>query len=550
MNTILNSVYTADAYLRLSKEDGDKVESDSIVNQKALIREFLKTHSEIQIYKEKVDDGYTGVSFERPAFQEMLEDIKAGRVNCVIVKDLSRFGRNYIEAGRYIEKIFPYLGVRFIAINDNIDTAEEMSVSDEMLIPFKNLINDAYCRDISVKVRSHLDVKRESGQYISPFAPYGYQKSPHNKNQLIVDEKAASVVRQIFKWKIEGMSAARIADKLNGLGIPTPMEYKRMNGENYQCCFRKKADAVWMVSSVRRILCNEVYTGVLVQGKTYSPSYKVRKRTRKDEKDWVRCEGCHEAIVSAEDFSQVRRSYEQDTRVSPKRQALYPFSGIVKCGHCGGNMTRRTVQTNGKKYVYLICVESKNKRCAFHKTISMTEFEDTILSIINFHIENVFELSKMLKMAKEVPYRGYLSEKLQDIIEEKKRMAEKKRHYSAEVYEDYKDGIITEEEYRELKAAFRLQTVALTEEINTLEQEIGQLAMGREDKAEWVNSFIECRGFGQLTREILLKLVGEIRIFDKDRIEVVFRYQSEYEEACKYIRDRKGKNETGRKGEE
>jgi DNA invertase Pin-like site-specific DNA recombinase len=550
MNTILNSVYTADAYLRLSKEDGDKVESDSIVNQKALIREFLKTHPEIQIYKEKVDDGYTGVSFERPAFQEMLEDIKAGRVNCVIVKDLSRFGRNYIEAGRYIEKIFPYLGVRFIAINDNIDTAEEMSASDEMLIPFKNLINDAYCRDISMKVRSHLDVKRESGQYISPFAPYGYQKSPHNKNQLIVDEKAASIVRQIFKWKIEGMSAARIADKLNGLGIPTPMEYKRMNGENYQCCFRKKADAVWMVSSVRRILCNEVYTGVLVQGKTYSPSYKVRKRTRKEEKDWVRCEGCHEAIVSAEDFAQVRRSYEQDTRVSPKRQALYPFSGIVKCGHCGGNMTRRTVQTNGKKYVYLICVESKNKRCMFHKTISMTEFEDTILSIINFHIENVFELSKMLKVAKEVPYRGYLSEKLLDTIEEKKRMAEKKRHYSAEVYEDYKDGIITEEEYRELKAAFRLQTAALTEEINALEQEIGQLAKGREDKAEWVNSFIECRGFGQLTREILLKLVGEIRIFDKDRIEVVFRYQSEYEEACRYIRERKGKEEVGQKGEE
>ena len=550
MNTILNSVYTADAYLRLSKEDGDKVESDSIVNQKALIREFLKTHPEIQIYKEKVDDGYTGVSFERPAFQEMLEDIKAGRVNCVIVKDLSRFGRNYIEAGRYIEKIFPYLGVRFIAINDNIDTAEEMSASDEMLIPFKNLINDAYCRYISMKVRSHLDVKRESGQYISPFAPYGYQKSPHNKNQLIVDEKAASIVRQIFKWKIEGMSAARIADKLNGLGIPTPMEYKRMNGENYQCCFRKKADAVWMVSSVRRILCNEVYTGVLVQGKTYSPSYKVRKRTRKEEKDWVRCEGCHEAIVSAEDFAQVRRSYEQDTRVSPKRQALYPFSGIVKCGHCGGNMTRRTVQTNGKKYVYLICVESKNKRCMFHKTISMTEFEDTILSIINFHIENVFELSKMLKVAKEVPYRGYLSEKLLDTIEEKKRMAEKKRHYSAEVYEDYKDGIITEEEYRELKAAFRLQTAALTEEINALEQEIGQLAKGREDKAEWVNSFIECRGFGQLTREILLKLVGEIRIFDKDRIEVVFRYQSEYEEACRYIRERKGKEEVGQKGEE
>lgn len=332
MNAILNGVYTADAYFRLSREDGDKAESDSIVNQKALVREFLKAHPEIQVYKEQVDDGYTGVSFERPAFQEMLEDIRAGRVNCVIVKDLSRFGRNYIEAGRYIEKIFPYLGVRFIAINDNIDTATEMSASDEMLIPFKNLINDAYCRDISVKVRSHLDVKRESGQYISPFAPYGYKKSPENKNQLVVDEKAAAIVRQIFKWKIEGMSAARIADKLNGLGIPTPMDYKRMNGENYQCCFRKKEDSKWTANSVRRILCNEVYTGVLVQGKTFSPSYKIRKRIPKEEKDWIRCENCHEAIISAEEFGQVKRSYQQDTRVAPRREALYTFSGIAKCG--------------------------------------------------------------------------------------------------------------------------------------------------------------------------------------------------------------------------
>lgn len=151
MSTNLNGVYTADAYFRLSREDGDKTESDSIVNQRALVKEFLKTHPDIQIYHERVDDGFSGVNFERPAFKEMLEDIKLGKVNCVIVKDLSRFGRDYIEAGRYIEKIFPYLGVRFIAINDNIDTASGINGAEEMLIPFKNLINDAYCRDISIK---------------------------------------------------------------------------------------------------------------------------------------------------------------------------------------------------------------------------------------------------------------------------------------------------------------------------------------------------------------------------------------------------------------
>lgn len=550
MNTILNSVYTADAYFRLSKEDGDKAESDSIVNQKAFVREFLRVHPEIQIYSEKVDDGYTGVSFERPAFQEMLEDIRAGKVNCVIVKDLSRFGRNYIEAGRYIEKIFPYLGVRFIAINDNIDTAAEMSAADEMLIPFKNLINDAYCRDISVKVRSHLDAKRENGQCIGSFAPYGYKKSPCNKNQLLVDEKAASMVRQIFKWKIEGMSAARIADKLNGLGIPTPMEYKRMNGENYQCHFRKKGDAAWTTSSVRRILCNETYTGMLVQGKTYSPSYKVRKRIPRAEKDWVRCENCHEAIVSAEDFELVRKSFGQDTRVAPDRQALYLFSGIAKCGYCKGNMTRRTVPAKGKKYIYLACVENKNSNgCSFKKMVSLNKFEETILSIINLHIESIFEMSGMLEMTRQIPYSGYLSEKLQENIAYKESLIEKKKRYAADIYGDYKDGMITSEEYQELRISFRRQTESLEEEVRSLKQELEKIAKERDDKVHWAARFLKYRGFQQLTREILLNLVEEIRVFDKDRIEVVFKYQDEYEEACRYIQKEEQAREVKTDGE-
>lgn len=549
MKAILNGVYTADAYFRLSREDGDKAESDSIVNQKALVREFLKSHQDIQIYKEKVDDGFSGVNFERPAFKEMLEDIKSGRVNCVIVKDLSRFGRNYIEAGRYIEKIFPYLGVRFIAINDNIDTASEMSAADEMLIPFKNLINDAYCRDISLKVRSHLDVKRESGQYISPFAPYGYKKSPDNKNQLIVDKTAATVVRQIFKWKIEGMSGARIAGKLNEMGIPTPMEYKRMNGEHYECGFRKNTDPQWTANSVRRILCNEIYTGVLQQGKTSSPSYKVRKRIQKEEKDWVRCENCHEAIVTLEDFRLVKKSFEQDTRVAPDEQALYLFSGIAKCGHCGGNMTRRTVPAKGKKYIYLVCVENKNgDSCSFRKAVSLKKFEETILKVINMHIENVFELSKMLEIAQRIPYCGYLSEKLQEGVTDKEMLIEKKRRYAAGIYEDLKEGIITNTEYQELKAAFRSQIEVLEEEIRALRQEIEKIARERDDKVRWAARFIEYRGFQQLTREILLNLVEEIRIFDSDRIEVIFKYQTEYEEACRYIQKESEKDADLMKG--
>ena len=195
METNLNTkIYNADLYLRLSKEDGDKEESDSIINQKGLILDYLKSMEDIKIHEIRVDDGYSGVNFNRPAFQQMLEDIKAGKVDCVITKDLSRFGRNHIEVGKYLEKIFPYLGVRFIAINDNYDSARSDTQTDNIIIPFKNLINDAYCRDISIKIRSNLEVKRKKGDFVGAFAPYGYRKSEADKNRLEIDEEARHVI--------------------------------------------------------------------------------------------------------------------------------------------------------------------------------------------------------------------------------------------------------------------------------------------------------------------------------------------------------------------
>jgi len=529
MNANLNGVYNADAYFRLSREDGDKAESDSIVNQRALVKEFLKFHPDIQIYHERVDDGFSGINFERPAFKEMLEDIKSGKVNCVIVKDLSRFGRDYIEAGRYIEKMFPYLGVRFIAINDNIDTASGISGAEEMLIPFKNLINDAYCRDISVKIRSHLDIKRKNGQYIGSFAPYGYKKSPD-------DKKAASVVRQIYKWKIGGMSGARIAEKLNELGIPTPMEYKHISGENFQCGFCRKAAPKWQANGVNYILRNETYTGVLLQGKTASPNYKLRKRTKKEEKDWIRCEDSHEAIVSKEDFMAVREAFGADTRVAPEKQVLHLFSGIAKCGCCGGNMTRKTVPAGGKKYVYLVCMENKNKNgCRNNKRISLSVFEKVVLKVINLHIEKVFELNRMMQLVEKIPYNGYLSQKVQETMADKEAEIQKKQKYSVDIYQDYKSGVLTKMEYLELKTSFKEEIGLLENEIEALQEEAERIAKDNEDKVQWAERFIQYRGFGELSRELLLRLVDEIKVFDKDRIEVAFKFCSEYEELCQYV---------------
>lgn len=282
-NSKETKIWNATLYLRLSRDDGDKEESNSITGQRELLRDFIRTRPELREYAVRIDDGFTGSNFERPSFKKMLEDVKAGRTNCIIVKDLSRFGRNYLDAGEYIEKIFPFLGVRFIAVNDNYDSFGGKNASDELIIPFKNLINEAYCRDISVKVRTQLEVKRKSGQYIGAFAVYGYLKDDADKNHLIVDEYAADIVRDIFSWKLEGMSPQDIAARLNRNGVLSPMEYKKSLGMKFATSFKANPQALWSANAVLRILKNPVYTGVLIQGRETTPSYKVRKRVTKPE---------------------------------------------------------------------------------------------------------------------------------------------------------------------------------------------------------------------------------------------------------------------------
>ena len=285
-----NGQYRCAVYLRLSRSDGDQQESNSIKNQRALLNDYLGKHPELHKVDEYVDDGYSGTNFERPDFKRMMQDIENRKINCIIVKDLSRFGRNYIETGRYLERIFPFMGVRFIAINDHYDSAEDNDDKGRILIPFNNLINDTYCRDISMRVRSHLDVKRKEGQFIGSFAGYGYQKDPKDKNHLIIDEYAAGIVQEIFKQKLNGMSSQRIASYLNKLGVLPPNEYKRANGFNYTCGFQAGLNQKWTVVSVNRILKNESYTGTLIQGKRRKINYKVKKSHDVGSENWIRVE--------------------------------------------------------------------------------------------------------------------------------------------------------------------------------------------------------------------------------------------------------------------
>ena len=542
-NKQFKKIYHAAIYVRLSKEDGDvagasKAESNSISNQKELIRDFLKDKEDIVVVSERVDDGYSGSSFERPGFQQMLEDIRRGAVDCVIVKDLSRFGREYIDTGRYIERLFPALGVRFIAVNDHYDSLRGDGQGDEILVPFKNLINDAYCRDISVKIRSHLEVKRRNGEFIGAFAPYGYQKDGEDRHRLVVDAYAAGVVRDIFRMKLHGMSQDAIAGKLNRDGILSPMEYKNSMGINFRTVFRVKAASGWSPVAVRRILENEVYIGNLVQGRQSTPNHKVKKSIRKDKEDWVRVEKNHEPVVSERDFAVVQKLLGMDTRTAPDREGVYLLSGIAVCGDCGAPMVRKVSSVNGKRYCYYICSGHKaGGSCGPHR-IPVQALEDAVFVLLKRHIGCILDLERVLEYAGKVPFRDLDVRKLEERREKLLGEAERCRELRMMLYEDMKDGVITKEDYVELHAAYEARGKEAQEAAGKAEREIRAGLEGDEDKYRWISYFKEYRDIGELTRNVVVALISEVRVYDRENIEVVFDFADQYRQALEYVEGR------------
>ncbi len=532
-------VYNAAGYLRLSKEDGDKTESDSISSQRDLIANFVKSTPEIFLCSERIDDGFSGVDFNRPAFNLMMEDVKAGRINCIIVKDLSRFGRNYIEAGRYIERTFPFLGVRFIAINDGYDSAKERTQSDEIIIPFKNLVNDAYCRDISVKIRSQLDIKRKKGEFIGSFAVYGYLKSEENKNQLVIDPYAAKIVRDIFAWKLEGLSQQGIADRLNEISEPSPMEYKRLSGLHFATSFQVKPTAKWTAVAIGRILKNPIYAGHLVQGKESTPNYKIKQRVLKPEDKWIRVENTHEPIISQEVFDTVNRVLAQDTRIAPDEETVYPFSGLIFCADCKSGMVRKIVPAGGKRYAYYYC--SKNKAgdgCSTH-CISEQILEKAVLQALQNHIASILDIEQILSFINTLPMQQEEIRKIDTQLLMKQEEIEKYKNLKVSVYEDLKSGVIDAEEYREFKDIYGKRCEEAQQAAERLEQDRNTILAGKGANSIWVEDFKRNRNITELSRKVMVSLIEWIHVYPGNRVEIRFRYQYEYERALLFAENAK-----------
>lgn len=417
-----NVKYSAALYVRLSKEDDEKKrESDSITNQKAILKEYVKRHPEISIYDYYVDDGCTGTDFERSGFLRMASDIRSGKVNCVIVKDLSRFGRNYTEAGYYVDDVFLDYDVRFISVNNAIDTKAGNSNAFTHCINMgvTNVINESYAAMTSVNIKATLDTRRGNGEFIGSFPTYGYIKDPDNRHRLMIDEEAASIVRTVFERYLAGMSIIGITKELNELKIPNPSTYKSLKpGSKYSHPTKSISDGLWSESSVRRILQNEMYIGNMVQGKNKKKSYKSKKCISVPKDEWIVVENTHEPIIDKDTFYSVQSLFNKNIRKSPKKNEVELFAGLVRCADCHRIMSKKSNRHPYGEYHYYRCTTARKMKksiCTNH-TIRIDKIYQAVLVTIQHMIAVAVEYDELIRRINEHPERKSRSDRLERAI--------------------------------------------------------------------------------------------------------------------------------------
>lgn len=525
--------YTAAVYLRLSKEDGDicggsrKAESNSITNQKRLIHDFLKGRENIHVFKEYVDDGYTGSDFLRPSFQEMIKDMEAGKVNLIIVKDLSRFGREYIEAGRYLQKIFPAAGVRFIAVTDHYDSLTADRTEKNIVIPVKNFVNDAYSADLSVKIRSHLQSKRGNGEYTGAYVSYGFIKDSSDHNKLVADPVAGENVKLIFRWKLDGMSNSRIAEKLNALGILAPADYKRSLGIRYQSGFQKNLYSRWTPVAVGRILSNPLCKGLVVQGKKERINHKIKKMVVKPESG----QSCYRqedlALIGEKQFDAMQELLKKDTRTNPGQEGAYLFSGLLFCPDCGRQMIRRKTTHKGKQTVFYICrTYNVEKSCTRH-SIKEQELAALVTEAVKAQAHMAVDEEEILKAAKAARERRPAFSLTDTRLPELERELTENASMLSGLYTDWMEGILSEEEYKEMKNFYSGRCEELEGQIRKRKEraakareaagKAGQQTDSLKDTGSWLSG-----AEGMVRRGLICSLFEKIWVYEGKRVEFSF----------------------------
>lgn len=526
-------------YIRLSKEDLRKGETDrdnsySVKNQSQLLDEFQLTYAdEFMSGETYIDDGCTGTNTNREDFQRLLADIHAKKVNCVIVKDLSRLARNYTDAGSLIENLFVQMNVRFISLGDNIDSHKNPESITSMIVPITNVFNENYCAQTSKKIRQVFDYKRRKGEYIGAFAPYGYAKDPEDTHSLIVDGEAAKVVKQIYELFLGGMAKNAIAVHFNDHGVISPSDYKRQNGLKYKNAAITESRPLWTGVGIDVILRNRIYTGDMVQGKTRMKSYKIHIQEKLSEDEWFIVENTHEHIISREDFDRAQQLLIRDTRTAPKQKQLYLFSGFLKCPDCGRAMARSEVKGN----VYYRCstYAGRSKNACTSHAIKHHRLETAVLFAVQRQVHLATSYSGLVTMINTAPERKSQAARLNSDILAKEKELSKVMRYKQSLYEDWKDGIITRDDYTHMSADYEAQAGRIKTAVSNLKEELSKTENGVDIENPFLVTFRKHENIDALTREVLIELVDQIKIHEGGDIVVSFKYKDDMRHVWEYI---------------
>lgn len=519
------NLFNVAVYIRLSREDGDKEESDSVGNQRKLLTEYIGKKEEFVLHDVYVDDGYTGTNFNRPDFQRMITDIEDGKVNCVVVKDLSRFGRDYIDTGRYLERVFPELGVRFISITDGIDSIKQ---AYDMLLPIKNIFNEQYARDISNKIQATVKSKQKAGEFIGAFTSYGYKKSSIDKNKLVIDEYASEVVKRVFSLFVQGVGKQSIAKLLNADGILCPSEYKKINGENYKNCNRLKTTSYWTYSTINIMLKNEMYIGTMVQGKKHQ---RMRRKQRPVEKNnWVRVENTHEAIIDNDTWEKAQKLLLKKHRDIDLETNKNIFAGFIKCGDCGRAMMKNFWRrADGSKSYSFYCGTYKRSGkdyCTPH-TLPFQVLDEIVLGDLKTIVQSVANLHELVRTQSftALKVKKIADTELMKVESELERVKKLKKS----IYEDYREELISKEEFLSYREDYLKKEELYSKQIETLKAKKKDNVTEDVFETPWLKRLLELGNIEELDREIVVEMIHEITVYENRKIKIQYNFSNELE---------------------
>ena len=531
----VDKVYRAGLYARISVETERKREADTIGNQLQLLKDYVSEHSDLTVFDIYSDDDISGTDFIRPEFSRMMNDLRDGKIDCIIVKDLSRLGRNYLESGEYIEMVFPFFRCRFISVTDRFDTKYQQA---DISVQLKNMANEMYAKDISRKICSTMRTIQDQGKFAGSRAPYGYRLDPADKHHLIIDEETAPIVKQLFELLAEGNTVHFVATTMNANGIPSPGRLLYERGIASTDHFK---NSKWYMQTVRRILQDEIYLGWMVSGKFRSTYHSTGKKGSQPvpREEWIVTKGTHEPIVTEELFNKVqeyfvrmKEEHGQTAVYNSKSKKASIFKGHLRCGECGQAMFLRNKHSHGKVTAWYYCAlhENYNSSYCVKKAVKKQDVEDIALKLIRAQIKLFTDAREMIialnkKESSKTKHRIY-----SDQIRNVKKKIEKYMSLKASLYEDFANGVLSQSDYISMGQEYAQKADELRIFLAELEKEAQKYSQTYAMNGSWAQIIEQYQNAETLTEEMIDAFIDEMILYNNGHVEVKFRFKDELDE--------------------